>query len=54
MERLGLRFDRVIIGEGLIEGQEGVHPDALFALYRLPGEDRRFHGAQRPGDPGWT
>lgn len=39
MERLGMRFDREILSEGLIEGREGVHPDAPFALYRIRRND---------------
>lgn len=35
MERLGMHFSEVIRREGLVEGRQGVHPDAPFALYRL-------------------
>jgi RimJ/RimL family protein N-acetyltransferase len=34
MERLGLRPAGIIRREGRVEGRTGVHPDALFALYR--------------------
>jgi RimJ/RimL family protein N-acetyltransferase len=34
MERLGLRPAGIIGRDGRIEGRTGVHPDALFALYR--------------------
>jgi RimJ/RimL family protein N-acetyltransferase len=36
MERLGLRPAGILRRDGLIEGRTGVHPDAPFALYRLP------------------
>jgi len=36
MARLGMNFDRIILREGLVEGQDGLHADAPFALYRLP------------------
>ena len=39
MERLGMRYDREIISEGFIQGREGVHPDAPFALYRIHRTD---------------
>lgn len=35
MERLGMRPVGTIRREGLVEGRIGLHPDALFALYRL-------------------
>ena len=35
MERLGLRPAGTLHREGLIEGRPGLHPEALFALYRL-------------------
>lgn len=35
MERLGLRAVGTLRREGLVEGRPGLHPDALFALYRL-------------------
>jgi RimJ/RimL family protein N-acetyltransferase len=34
MRRLGMRNAGMIHREGLIEGRPGLHPDALFALYR--------------------
>jgi RimJ/RimL family protein N-acetyltransferase len=37
MERLGMRFDRIIRREGLVEDRDGLHPDAPFALYRVTG-----------------
>lgn len=30
-----VRFDRIITREGLVQGRDGVHADAPFALYRL-------------------
>jgi RimJ/RimL family protein N-acetyltransferase len=36
MERLGMRQVRDILGEGLIEGLDGVRPAARFALYARP------------------
>lgn len=43
MERLGMLPAGTIRREGLVEGQNGVQPDAPFALYRLSsrGESRR-------------
>jgi RimJ/RimL family protein N-acetyltransferase len=35
MERLGMHYVRDIAHEGLIEGKEGVHANAPFALYEL-------------------
>jgi RimJ/RimL family protein N-acetyltransferase len=35
MRRLGMRYDREIRREGLVEGRAGLHPGAAFALYRL-------------------
>jgi RimJ/RimL family protein N-acetyltransferase len=34
MERLGLRHVGILRRDGFIEGREGVHPNAPFALYR--------------------
>jgi RimJ/RimL family protein N-acetyltransferase len=36
MQRLGMQLAGLIRREGLIEGQSGLHPNALFALYRAP------------------
>lgn len=36
MERLGMRYAREIRLPGLVEGRDGVHDDAPFALYVLP------------------
>lgn len=36
MERLGMLPAGTIRREGLVEGRTGVHPDAPFALYRIP------------------
>ena len=33
MERLGMRYVSDFVDEGLVEGREGVHPDARMALY---------------------
>lgn len=35
MERIGMRYDREIKHEGLVEGRDGVHADARFAVYRI-------------------
>lgn len=35
MERIGMRYMGEILREGLIEGRDGVHPAAPFALYVL-------------------
>jgi RimJ/RimL family protein N-acetyltransferase len=35
MERLGMRYDKEIVAEGLVEGRDGIHPDARFAVYRI-------------------
>lgn len=37
MERLGMKFAGEIRTEGLVEGLEGVHPDAPFAVYVAAG-----------------
>ena len=34
MHHLDLRFEGIIHREGLVEGRDGLHPDAAFALYR--------------------
>jgi RimJ/RimL family protein N-acetyltransferase len=39
MERLGMTFVRIIYERGLIEGRDGIHDGAPFALYRLRRED---------------
>jgi RimJ/RimL family protein N-acetyltransferase len=39
MERLGMTFDKIIYSRGLIEGREGLHDNAPFALYRLAREE---------------
>lgn len=39
MERLGMRYLREIVGTGLIEGLDGVHEGALFALYASGNPD---------------
>lgn len=39
MERLGMTFDKIIHVRGLIEGREGLHDNAPFALYRLTREE---------------
>ena len=36
MQHLGMRPAGRILRQGLVEGQTGLHPDAPFALYRLP------------------
>ena len=35
MERLGMTFVKIIYERGLIEGHDGIHDGAPFALYRL-------------------
>jgi RimJ/RimL family protein N-acetyltransferase len=39
MERLGMTFVKIIYERGLIEGRDGIHDGAPFALYRLRRED---------------
>ena len=39
MERLGMTFVKIIYERGLIEGHDGIHDGAPFALYRLRRED---------------
>jgi RimJ/RimL family protein N-acetyltransferase len=39
MERLGMTFLKIIYERGLIEGHDGIHDAAPFALYRLGRED---------------
>ena len=39
MERLSMTFVKIIYERGLIEGHDGVHDGAPFALYRLRRED---------------
>ena len=45
MERLGMTFVKIIYERGLIEGRDGIHDGAPFALYRLRREDADL----RPG-----
>lgn len=35
MERIGMSHHKDIAARGLIEGRDGVHPNALFAVYRI-------------------
>jgi RimJ/RimL family protein N-acetyltransferase len=44
MERLGMTFVKIIYERGLIEGRDGIHAAASFALYRL----RREYAAPPP------
>lgn len=37
MERLGMHYDGEIRRSGLVAGQQGIHDNAPFALYRLTG-----------------
>lgn len=46
MERLGMQFAKIIYAPGLIEGRDGVHDEAPFALYRT---DRKPVAATPPG-----
>ena len=39
MERLGMTFVKIIYERGLVEGRDGIHDGAPFALYRLRRED---------------
>ncbi len=39
MERLGMTFVKIIYERGLVEGRDGIHDDAPFALYRLRRAD---------------
>jgi RimJ/RimL family protein N-acetyltransferase len=39
MERLGMTFVKIIYERGLVEGRDGIHAAAPFALYRLRRED---------------
>lgn len=48
MERLGLSFDKIIHATGLVEGRDGVHDDAPFALYRIDRE--AWSGASASSD----
>ncbi len=51
MERLGMRFTRVIRREGLLEGHVGLHPEAPFALYCASGATGTLPGrAPTPTD----
>ena len=47
MERLGMEFARIIRAPGLIEGHEGVHDDAPFALYRMSRPEARSTASDR-------
>lgn len=35
MERLGMRYSREILAEGLLKGQDGIHENAPFVLYTI-------------------
>jgi RimJ/RimL family protein N-acetyltransferase len=37
MERLGMSFVGEVRATGLVEGKDGVHDDARFALYSIRG-----------------
>lgn len=41
MERLSMRFDKIIYAPGLVDGLDGVQDRAPFALYRIERLDRR-------------
>jgi hypothetical protein len=40
MDRLGMHYVRQLTRPGLVEGLEGVHPSAPFALYRISAAAR--------------
>jgi hypothetical protein len=45
MERLGMTFLEIIYERGLIEGRDGIHDAAPFALYRLCCEEAALPSA---------
>lgn len=36
MERIGMSHHKDVVAHGLVEGRAGIHPDALFAVYKIP------------------
>jgi hypothetical protein len=50
MERLGMTVLEIIYERGLIDGGDGIHDGAPFALYRLRSEDAAPPGLEATDD----